>query len=89
MGYRGRRGRGGGSGRGKQQKGKKKGGWGILENRRNPGSRWVSLGDIIDNIKDRFYCWSRRVPEGAIIRYNKDGKIIGHLGRAPRPWFKK
>lgn len=77
------------NGRGKQRKAKKKGDWGILKNRRNPGSGWVSLGDIFGNIKERWYCWSRRVQEGTPLFYNKDGKIIGHSGRAPRPWFKK
>jgi len=77
----------------KRQRGKRKGGkkkkkkgLGILKNRRKPSSRWISIGDILDNIKERYYCWSRRVPEGSELRWNSKGKIVGHSSRAKKPW---
>ncbi len=57
----------------------------LLQNRRKPNSRWICLGDIIDNIKERFYCWSNNVPSGSRLHWRK-GKVVGHSTRAPRSW---
>lgn len=73
-------------GKNKGKKKKQKKGLGILKNRRKPSSNWVSIGDIWDNLKERYYCWSRRVPEGSILRWNSKGKIVGHNSRAKKPW---
>lgn len=88
VGYRGYRGRGSGNGQGKRQKAKKKGGLGILRNRRNPGFGWITPYDVWLNLKERAYCWWYRVPQGSFIAW-RDGKIKGHSTNAPRPWFKK
>ena len=61
-------------------------GSGVFDNRRKPGSNWITPADIIRNIKERFYCFVNRVPAGARLRW-KDGKIVGHYSAAPRPWF--
>lgn len=74
--------------RGGNNDNRKRGHPGILINRRNPGFGWVSPLDIWYNIKERFYCWWWRVPEGSYIAWNKNGKIRGHSTRAKRPYFR-
>ena len=61
-------------------------GLGIFVNRRKPGSGWVTVGDVMKNIAERFYCWTRRVPEGSVLIWNSHGKIIGHRSKAKKPW---
>lgn len=67
---------------------KMKGG-GIFVNRRRPESPWIPFYDIWLNTKERLYSWFYGVPEGSYIRWNNNGKIVGHVTRAQRPWFSK
>ena len=49
----------------------------IFSNRYNPGSSWVSIGDMVENIRDTFTCWVNRVPPGARLNRDRNGKICG------------
>jgi hypothetical protein len=49
----------------------------ILKNRYDPGSRWVSLGDVVANLREVLYRWSNRVPPDAVIRWSGT-RIVGH-----------
>ena len=82
--YRRNRKRGGGK---KRQRNGNSGG--IFTNRRRPESSWISLYDIYLNSKERLYSFFYGVPEGSFIRWNNKGKIVGHISKAPRPWFSK
>jgi hypothetical protein len=48
----------------------------MFRNRYNPGSSYVTLGDVIANVKAIFFCWSERVPPGSRLLY-RNGKIVG------------
>ncbi len=52
----------------------------LLRNRYTPGSRWVSLADIILNAKEIAYRFWYRVPPGSGLRWDKD-RIRGHYTR--------
>lgn len=56
----------------------------IFRNRYNPGSSYVTLGDVIANVKAIFFCWSERVPPGSRLLY-RNGKIVGWSA----PWHGK
>lgn len=49
----------------------------LFSNRYNPGSNWVSLGDVIENARDIFTCWLNRIPPGARLHRDRHGKIRG------------
>ena len=49
----------------------------IFRNRYNPGSNWITLGDIVSNIRETYYCWTHRIPPGARLHW-RDGRIVGH-----------
>jgi hypothetical protein len=52
----------------------------IFANRRNPGSRWVSLGDVWLNVREQWYGFVHGVPPGARIRWSGN-RITGHSTR--------
>jgi len=52
----------------------------LFRNRYNPGSRWVSLADVILNGKEILYRFRHRVPPGSGLRWNGD-RITGHYTR--------
>jgi hypothetical protein len=54
----------------------------IFRNRYNPGSNYVTLGDIIENMKSTWYAWTQRVPPGSRLIY-RDGKVRGHTSMWP------
>jgi hypothetical protein len=47
----------------------------ILRNRYNPRSNWVSIGDIIENTKETWFAFTRRLPPGSKITRDRDGRI--------------
>jgi hypothetical protein len=53
----------------------------LLANRYNPGSSWISIADVIENAKDTWFCWSRRLPPGSRLFRDADGKIKGAANR--------
>lgn len=53
----------------------------IFTNRRNPQSSWVTLNDVITNVKERVYGWFHRIPKGSRL-YWRGGKIVGHSTKA-------
>ena len=52
----------------------------ILRNRRDPQSRWITLADVILNVREQWYGFWHRVPPGARLRWNGD-KVTGHYTR--------
>lgn len=56
----------------------------ILSNRRAPESGVVLLGDVVENVKDRFWRFTRRVPRDALLLRDRkegyQGNITGRLG---------
>jgi hypothetical protein len=53
----------------------------LLRNRYNPGSNWVSLGDLIENVKDTWFCFSHRLPPGTRLVRDGNGRIKGAATR--------
>jgi hypothetical protein len=49
----------------------------LFRNRYNPHSNFVSLGDVIENVKDTWFCFSRRLPPGTRLVRDGNGKIKG------------
>ena len=47
----------------------------ILRNRYNPGSKWVTFGDVIENVKETWFAFTRRIPPGSRIIRGRDGRI--------------
>lgn len=56
-------------------------GRGLLINRRNPYSRWISPNDIGLNISDWLDTFSRRVPDGAFLSRDQNNNFRGTLYR--------
>jgi hypothetical protein len=54
----------------------------IFRNRYNPGSNWVSLGDVVENIRTTWYAWVERVPPGSRLIY-RNGRVVGHSSTWP------
>jgi len=49
----------------------------LLRNRYNPRSAYVTLADVIENVKSTWYAWAKRVPPGARLIY-RNGRVVGH-----------
>jgi hypothetical protein len=58
----------------------------ILRNRYNPNSNWVSLGDMIENIKDTWHAYTRRLPPGSRIIRDRNGRIRSSSTRWTGPF---
>jgi hypothetical protein len=46
-------------------------------NRRDPNSGWATPSDVLYNISDRYYDWTRRAPPGSVFSRNADGAFQG------------
>jgi hypothetical protein len=57
----------------------------LFTNRYNPRSSWIHIADVIENAKDTWFCWSRRLPPGSRLLRDAKGKIRGaaNLWRGP------
>lgn len=57
----------------------------LLRNRYREGSNWVSVGDVIANVKETFYCFTHRVPPNSRLLW-RNNKIVGFSSqwRGPR-----
>ena len=54
----------------------------LLRNRyRGDDSNWVSVADVVANLKETAYCWWNRVPAGSRLMW-RNGRITGFI----RPW---
>lgn len=54
-------------------------------NRRDPLSGIVLLGDVFENVKDRWWLFSRRIPDDAIVLRNSLDRYEGNaVGRPLR-----
>lgn len=52
----------------------------IFRNRRNPKSNWISISDMVLNVKEWLYGFWYRVPKGSNLRW-QGNKITGHYTR--------
>lgn len=53
----------------------------MLRNRRDGSMRWVSLIDLWENLRDRWYVWSRRIPSGSLLKRDRKGEYDGYIRR--------
>ncbi len=58
----------------------------IFTNRYNPKSGWVSVGDVIENIKDTWFAFTRRLPPGSRIVCDRHGHIRSTSSRWNGPF---
>ena len=56
----------------------------IFTNRRNPNSCWLTLDDVVKNVKEGWYSFWNSVPRGERF-YWKKGKIVGNSTRNTWP----
>lgn len=50
----------------------------IFTNRRNANSSWISLADVLTNIREEWFVFEKRVPPGSRILWGKDGRPRGY-----------
>lgn len=53
----------------------------LFKNRRNPMARYVFVGDIVENTKDIWYGFTRRVPDDGYLFRNKNNDIDGSANK--------
>ena len=54
----------------------------ILSNRRDSHSPWVSIADVVGNIREELFCFFQRVPRGARLYWDgRTNKIRGYSTR--------
>jgi hypothetical protein len=58
----------------------------IFRNRYNPSSRWVTVGDVIENTKDTWFAFTRRLPPGSRIIRDRNGRIRSGISRWAGPF---
>jgi hypothetical protein len=58
----------------------------LFTNRYNPSSRWATLGDVIENVKDTWFAFTHRLPPGSFIARDRHGRIRSASSRWSGPF---
>lgn len=56
---------------------------GLLTNRRDHGSGLVLLGDVVENTRDAWMRFSRRIPDDSALARDDENRFRGSLSNGP------